>query len=143
MPSLKTAFRDYLVADVTIASFVSTRVYPFAAPPEATLPYILYSRISADHGHHYGGADGLTRQRLDVDSYGTDALTVESMADAIRERCDGFKGLMGTDNLDVRGLWLDDDDDRLTLPNTGSEVVTHRVRQDLFIWFVESVPTFP
>ena len=140
--SLKTAFRDYLLGDATITGFVSTRVFPFVADPLSPLPYIIYQRISAQHGHHFEGGDGLTRQRLQVDSYASNALTAESMADAIRERCDGFAGLMGTVNLDVRSLWIDDEDDRLTIPNKGSEVVTHRVRQDFFIWYVESVPTF-
>lgn len=147
MASAKTAFRDYLVGDATIQSYVGAdpgaRVYPFVAPPEATLPYIIYQRISAERGHNYSSANGMTTQRYQVDSYATEALTVESMADAVRERCDGFRGLMGTDNLDVRHMRLDDEDDRLNLPNTGSEVVTHRVRQDIFITYVESVPTFP
>jgi len=147
MASAKTAFRDYLVADTTIQGFVGAdpgaKVYPFVAPPNASLPYIIYQRISAQRGHNYSSANGITTQRYQVDVYAADALTVESMADAIRERCDGFRGLMGTPNLDVRHMRLDDEDDRLALPNTGSEVVTHRIRQDIFITYAESVPTFP
>lgn len=141
--SLKTAFRDHLLGDATITGYVGTRIFPFIAPPETALPYIIYSRIQADHDITFTGSSGMTDQLLEVDSYASDALTTESMADAVRERCHGFRGSMGTPTLDVRWMRLVDEDDRLTVANKGSEIVTHRVRQDISIWFIESIPSFP
>lgn len=141
-----TALREHLVTDVTITAFIgvepNARVFPDAAPTDTDKPYIVLERISATSGHNYAGANGLVTHRVQIDVWGNTKTEVINLGERIRQRNDGFFGDMGTENLPVQFLRLEDRDDRLSLPNRGSEEITYRIRFDYFMTHAESVPTF-
>lgn len=66
-----SAIRALLLADATVASLVSTRIYPNVLPQSVTLPAIVYSVISDVPELSFDGAieDTLASVRMQIDCY--------------------------------------------------------------------------
>jgi hypothetical protein len=142
--SPESAIRKLLIDDATVAALVSTRIYPEGGAPQTPpLPFIVTKRISRSHFHHMGAAGGLAIARVQVTSYAKSEGEVETLADAIREALDGYRGTVtNTDSLTIKMLHLDNDLDTMILPWGGLNRGYPAIVQDYKVGHAESVPTF-
>lgn len=124
----------------TVTDQVGNRIYAGNAAENPTEPYIVYRRISAVRFPHLGGSSGLVRALVQFDICDDNPETVEDVRDALRLWLDGFDKAMGTDNLDVRNVTLEDEADVLLPPEDAGELGTHNTSMDFFITYAESVP---
>lgn len=131
LADIRPALRTFLLADMDISDAVDgERIYPVVLPQGVTDPSIVYNRISAIGDHHMQGASGLTRTRMQVDAYATTHDAAASLADAIKEVLDGYRGLMGS--VTVQGVFFDTERE-----DYQDDVKLYRVSRDYFIWYEE------
>jgi hypothetical protein len=131
--SFEADLRAYIVDNASpVKALINTRMYPIVVPQSPTFPLITYSTISAIRGHHMTGPDRLPTQRMQIDAWATTFAVARSLADAIRERIDSFKGLMTS--TEVQGIFFDTE--RHLYEQDGSTVY-FRISQDFLCWFEE------
>lgn len=130
--SLKKALKEYLDTkfDVPITPDVSR---------QKTLPYIVYQFIGAEHQRHMLAGAGFTSRLVQFDIYAATALEADTLMETLRENLDNYKGNMGTDNLFIRGAFLESERDDLIDPVDASQTGKHRRTADFTIWHSESV----
>lgn len=88
MSVIEEAMVTRLLADATVAAAVGTRIYPVAAPQGATMPHIVYQRISGPRVHSHDGSD-LAHPRFQFACNAATYAAAKALANAVREELDG------------------------------------------------------
>jgi len=122
---------SFLSGEQNVTALVGSRIYPLKLPQAATYPAITYQRVSGDRIRSLDGPSGLADPRIQLDLWDKTYSGVKALADTVRGALDGFRGLMGTDN--IGGVLLLSDSD---FYEQGVEVF--RVIQDYSIWHKEN-----
>ncbi len=139
--TIETALFSELSTTAEVIAVVGTRIYPQVAPATVAYPFIVYSVISSLPEHHAGGASDLTNVSLQIDVWAETVGELLTIVEVIRNDLDGFKGDMGTENLDIRSCFLET---RRTFEEPdprGRKAPVFRSDMDFSIWHVSSVPT--
>lgn len=139
--TIETALFSYLSTKPEITALVSTRVYATIAPSSITFPLITFRILSEAPEHDTGGAVGLTRVLMQIDVWAYIVSERQNISEAIRNVLDGFVGLMGTEQLDVRNCFLENRTTFEEPDKHGKNLPVHRSSMDFSIWHVESLPT--
>ena len=63
-----------------------------------------------------------------------------AIAEAIRDRCDGYRGTMGS--VAIHCSHLSDQRDDYEAPAEGSDIGIHKITQEYLLWYVIAAPTF-
>ena len=99
--SLETDLRSFLLADVTIAALVGTRVGPEPLAQNSPKPAITYRRLDTERDLTMDGPEGLQRPTVQVTSWAATLIEARDLAGKIRLRLAGFKGTMGATIVQV------------------------------------------
>ena len=127
---------QYLKADPTIAAAVSGRVFPNIVPQGSAFPAISYNQVSGVRLYDVNdGPTGRAMPRITINSWAVRYLDVRNLADAVRRRINGFRGMMGSTS--IGRITLDNEFDNFE-QEAGQDGI-HRVVQDYIISFVEGV----
>ena len=132
---IRPALYSFLMDDLNISSIVGgARIYPVKLLQGVIDPSIVYNRISGQGDHHSEGPSGLTRPRIQIDCYATTHDQAVSLADKVKTRLDGYKGVMGLGQtaVNVQGVFFDSDRD-----DFDPDQKLYRVSRDYIIWFEE------
>ena len=130
MKDIRPALRAFLIADAPIAALVADRVYPNQIPQGVNATCVVYTRVSGRSGHYMGGRDGLAFTRFQIDAWAKDQDAAAALANRIKDRLDGFSGVMGEGDgaVTVQGAFFRDEredyDDAARL---------HRMSRDYFL----------
>lgn len=135
-----------LVADVSMAAAVGTKIYPNLAPESATRPYQVLTRIDGVQEHHVRAASGCSRVRIQLDSYADTYAAAKALARLARMALDGYQSASVSDtdggtltNVRIRLL---SDQDGFDEPIAGKGRGVHRVIQDYEVAHTDEVPVF-
>ena len=139
--SIATAMFSHLSSQAGITALVGTRVYATVPPSDPTYPFITFQVFSDAPEHHMGGAVGLTIVKMQIDAWAFLVQEQQDISEAIRNALDGFRGLMGTELLDVRHCFLESRNTFQEPDKQGKNLPVHRASVDFSIWHVESLPT--
>lgn len=123
----------YLSAQASITALVSTRVYSFLIPQNATLPLIVVQRISTPRilTMQSSGATGdLAYPRFQFDAWATTYASSKAITDAIRAALHGHTGSTG--GVTIRAALASDE-----VPEYDPETRLYRGRSDYIIWHEE------
>ena len=140
--SVESALYDHLTADAALTALVSNRIYPTVAPQNVTLPYVTFNVIAGEHERHALAGAGLAQVSVQIDVWDDDAAGRRSVTDALFDRLHGFRGQMGTEQLEVRSVHVDGPTDSYEEPIQGGEEGIFRGRTEIQVWHTEAVPTF-
>lgn len=101
MPAEKVLY-DALKADSAVDAFVAGRIYPNLLPAEATLPAIVYQRVSTTPEYYLTGSANLDHTRIQVSSWAKTYRTAKQLATAVRLALEGagFLVVMDLDDID-------------------------------------------
>ena len=141
--SPESHLRTQLLASAAVSALIGTRLEPEASSEATILPRIIYSRQSSDRSGYMGGGSGLLFLRIQFDIFAKLKTDLENVADAVRNRIDGFRGTIttGSDTLRFFLVRLEEELDQAVTPTDGSDqIVFHRVL-DFFVSCQETVPT--
>lgn len=78
------------------SGLVGSRVYPLKIPQEQVLPAIAYQRIDTPRVKSHSGPSGLAAPRFQLTIQCTTYESMSAVARGVRERLNGFTGMMGT-----------------------------------------------
>lgn len=93
--TLETELRTFTLAGAGVAALAGTRMHARRLPQTPTLPAITYQRIDTRRTHDMAGPDGLPRPRMQVTCWGATPADATTLAAAVRQRLDGYKGAWG------------------------------------------------
>jgi Protein of unknown function (DUF3168) len=128
---LRPSLRAFLLADAAIFAAVGgARIFPSILPQGEQRPSLVSTRISDVGDHHMQGPSGLARPRYQIDAYAQNADDADELARLVKDRLDGFSGLMGA--VRVQGAFFDSLRDSYE-----SEAQLHRVSADYLVHFEE------
>lgn len=137
MAAMEEAIRSRLLGGAAVASLVGTRMYPLVVPQAVDLPAIAYYRVSSFPIMAHDGAVGLTQARLQLTLVGRGYTEAKELADAVRARLNGFRGVSEGVTLDAVTLTDEADED---MPDSGSQPLGEGrvVFQDYFVMYRSS-----
>jgi len=75
--------RTYLLANAGVAALIGTRMYPDQLPQGATLPAVVYYRISGTYAESLGGVKAAGTCRVQLDAYAATRLAADAVGEAI------------------------------------------------------------
>ena len=144
MAVLEENLYTYLQTKSGLTALVSTRVYPDTAPQTATLPFLVYARVSTvrehKHGTTGGTETGLTQARIQIDCYAATYSALASLCDQVRLALSGYRGTIGS-GFCYRAM-LDMEIDLPASPDFGEQIGVRRRTLDFVVWFAETAATF-
>ena len=128
--------RTYLLANAGVAALIGTRMYPNALPQGATLPAVVYYRISGTHVESLQGIKAAGTCRVQLDCYGATRLAADGVSAAIvaalRSLSVGQQSIgAGTLVCDVEIQGPRDDQQQ---PADGSDEWTYISSLDALLW---------
>lgn len=134
MKDIRPALREFLLGDSNIAAIVVTRVFPIVLPQGTKLPSVVYTRVSGGGDYHMQGASGLARPRFQIAAWAPKADDAVVLANAVKDRLDGFCGVMGAGaaQVYVQGAFKTDEREMYD-----DAVQMFGVLRDYFIWSEE------
>lgn len=141
------ALRTRALASSGISAIVGTKIYVDEAPQVTggtdPYPYIVIRTISAQPGHVFAGYDGLTDFRVQLDCYARTSDTSRSLANAVRNCFDGFRGsiTVGSGTFDFSHIHLSQTTHLIEEGDDGDSDSIRRAMMDLTGMVEETVPT--
>jgi hypothetical protein len=134
LKDIRPALSAFLLGDAAIATAVGTRVYPQFLPQNTTVASIVYQKISDVGNHSLSGPTRLARPRFQIDAWAPTNNGANALALLIKERLDGYQGVMGSggDAVDVQGVFYEN---ARELYDESAKL--HRVSADYFIAYDE------
>lgn len=120
-------------------TLLGDRVYPNAAPLGVMVPYLVYARVSATRARSTRGPSGLVAARYQLDIYASTFPNARAVAEAVRKRLDGWRGVLAGPGWSCRveAVSLVSDQD-LYEPEIKPEPL-HRVSMDFFVHHREEI----
>ena len=98
-----------LKANVAIDAMISgKKIYPLSLPQNAPLPAVVYQKISSVPGYNIEGENGITTDRIQIDSWAESYETAKELAHLIRQSISGFTGESA---VNILGMFLDNEQD--------------------------------
>lgn len=131
--SAEIAVRARLMATTAVTTLVSTRIYTLKLPDTPTYPAIRVQLIDEPQRKHLRGPHGLTRARVQVDTYVREASadpygTLHAIADAVKTALvfapftQGTVSVQSAERIDRRTL------------READELNLLRMMQDFYVW---------
>ena len=133
--AIEKAIRKILQTDPSVGF-----VYPQIAPENASLPFIVYSRISSNHQFDYSGASGLNHIRLQLNIFAETYAAVKSKANDVRGKLQGYTDTVtiDTESVDIQVVKLLAEHDDIEKPKAGSDNPVFWIIQDYLIGYTET-----
>lgn len=106
--SIESALTTHLQADVTLGG-LSVQVYPHIAPQDAEYPFCVYSIQGSETSRALNKSAGeltLTETQIDLQVFSDSVSERSTIIERIRTVLHGFRGSLGTENLDIRETTL-------------------------------------
>lgn len=91
------------------------RIHPLVLPQNTDLPAVTFQRISGPRVRSLSGPGGKARPRIQLDAWANTYTEAQALATQLRQALDGYKGLMGTvqvDNVSLATDWDRNDPNR-------------------------------
>lgn len=111
---IEAALYAELTGNAGVKALVSTRVYPLRAPQDATLPYLIYQKISNARDYSHDGATLLVHPRFQFKAVSTTFDGSRALFHAVRAVLSGYSGTMGgVGGVSVNGGFLENEYDQV------------------------------
>lgn len=136
--SIRSDLRKYLSEQDTIIPVVASRIYPILRPQDDALPALTYTRMTGGHGHNLKQSSGWAIATFEIECLAETYAAADALAEIVRQKMQGFSGLMGTTK--VQSAILDDESDSIEAPEDDSDEVVFIITLYYRILHTESVP---
>jgi len=140
MIDIRSAIRDLVLSDTTIASMVGVRFYPSILPQGATYPSIVQNLISEDSHMHLMGSSHLIRANIQIDCWATTADESVRLANLVMEKLQGFSGVVSyvndspvVDDARIQGIFAE-----LGRDGYDSTHKTFTRQRNYIVWYVDT-----
>lgn len=109
--------RGHLLAETSIASLVTARVYTPRLPERLTLPAVQLTLVSDVDDHHLRGPNGQPTSRVQVDAWAQTRDQAWALGRKCRQRLNGYQGVWvdassPQNSLHVKAIFYDSGSER-------------------------------
>ena len=115
---IETGIHSHLTTNAAVSALVSTRVYPYALPQGATLPAVVYSKVSRTRVRSHSGPSGLDTSRFRFHCIASSYLGAHTLAEAVITALDDPSWVWGS--TPVRSCLVDNELDLGFVEETGN-----------------------
>ena len=129
---MEEALIAILLANAGVAALVGARVYPGVRPQGASLPAVIFNRISGQPGYTMDGPDGSSESRVQVDAYAGSYGATKALARAARLALSGLSGVHH--GVTFQGVFMEGARDGF---EGESPERIFRVSMDFTVWAIE------
>jgi len=135
--SFRADLTERLKTDTTISGLISDRVYGIVRAPNAEGDSITVRRVSSEPGHDLNSGSGVETGRFELWCLSTDILTVDQIAEAVRQRMQGESGTWGSSK--IFSVVFEDEADDYVPPGDGETVgsyivvLIYRIQRELSV----------
>ena len=105
MADITSSTRTFLLQDADILAALMQRIYVIKAPDTQTYPFAII-RVVTDQPAYTQDGEALRQTILQIDTYDDDLSGCITNAKLIREKLNGYKGLMG--DIEVGAVFVRD-----------------------------------
>lgn len=137
--TIREAVRGRLAESADVHDLVDGRVHFGALPQNAKLPALTLFVPAKNAGHNLDGSDGTAITRVQISAWANRQSEVVELAEAIRQRFDGFRGAMGA--VEVLSCLFQTEIDLPEPPRAGSDKWTYQIAIDYRIAHRVSIPS--
>jgi len=130
MATIEEAVYARTVGDAGVAALIGTRCYPLVVPQDATMPAIMYQRISGSPERSHSGFSGLSETRFQFTCEADTYASAKAVAQALRRCWESFAGAVGS--IAIGGAFVENETDGYS-----EETPAPVVRMDVSIWHNE------
>ena len=120
MKDIRPALVAFLYGDALINAAVEgnktrqqggSRIFPVKLPQGTKAASIVYTRVSGQGVYHMGGDSGLAMPRYQIDAWGLTPDAATALANLIKDRLSGYRGVMGSGGaaVTVQGVFMLDE----------------------------------
>lgn len=129
--AIEEALYTRLTGHSGTAALVGTRVYPNVLPQRATLPALVYRRVSGTREHAMGDDPGNVLSRMQVDCWASSYSGVKALYAQVLDALSRYRATVGSETIDdiLAGVPID-------MYEPDKEL--HRVMTDFQIWHRET-----
>jgi len=131
--------RTTLLADATIASTVSNRVYPLVMPMNTAFPAIMYTVLNTRSDSHLKGTTGIAETMLQLDGYSQNYSSLLSLMELVRLEIQSIRGTY--DSVFINSIDIDSSYDTFDRPEDGSDLGLYRVVHTYIVNYQETIVT--
>lgn len=131
MASIEEALTALVTGNTPVATLISTRFHPLVISQKDGLPAACYQVITTSREFDQGGPDGFASPRFQITITGESYTQAKSVATAIRQAINGYRGTIGT--VVIFGIFLENEYDGSNNLDTGLSTV----RQDYRVNWME------
>lgn len=131
---IRSSLRQYLVD----SDIVGTRAFPVVLPQSADLPAITYARTTGAYDHNLKGSSGVAIPTFELDCWAPTYEQADQIAEAVRQKMQGFSGTMGS--VTVTSVILDDESDHFEPAQDASDRAVFRITLRYRVQHRVSVP---
>lgn len=135
MKDIRPGLFAFLAADASIAAVVTeggiSRIFPVVLPQGVAKASIVYTKISGEGDYTMRGPTGYARPRFQIDAWAPTIDAASTLANAIKDRLDGYSGVMGSgaNEVVVQGVFIagehEDYDDIVRMYSVGRDYFIH------------------
>ena len=122
-----------LINAPAVTAIVGTRVFPVRVSQSAAYPYIRYMRAAGARWRSTQGPSGKAQPLIQVDCYAATYAEVKTLANAVRQTLDGYRGTVA--GVRVGSISLETDED---MEEDGPEPIPYRVSMDFLVTHEEA-----
>jgi len=131
---IEDALVALLRADATVSGLVGSRIYPIVAPAEATLPALVYQRISGPRVMTHDGPSGLAHPRFQFRAVARHYSEAKGLVNALRSALDGYHGT--TSGVTIDEIAIDNEIDAF-YPSDDEAADSYEILVDFIVWHHE------
>jgi hypothetical protein len=146
MPDIKDGFFQYLQSLASVTAALGSSIFPDTAPQGTAFPYMTYYIQDEEKTRTLLAASALSQDTFTLSIYAESSESRSEVKEVLRNALYGRKNVdfqATGGNLRVRSIsWLGSTDTK-EAPTDNSEQVAFVSTIDLFITWVEPVPTLP
>lgn len=130
MADLLLGLTEYLLADAGLSALIGDRLYPLVIDEDNDGDCLTYQVVSDPSEITHSGQNTFSHPRIQFDCYGSTYAAALAVANALKAATAGYKGSMGSVNVQASFIddHRDDYDDVLEL---------YRMIVDAIIWYEE------
>ena len=136
MSVIGKVIRTTLLNDATIASTISSRVYPSAIPMDTKFPCIMYNVSRHMSDTHLSGTTGIAEAMGHLDGYGQNYSSLMSLMELVRIELQSIRGTY--DGVYINSFNLDSSYDLFDRPEDGSDLGLYRLSQEWDVHYQET-----
>lgn len=136
--TIEEAVRGLLLGQPDILALCDERIYPQEAPQEARMPYVIYQQADQRMVMSLRRRINLNSYLMRLDCFAASYAEVKELHQVLLDTLVDFRGDLGGDAIQIRGVFHDGSESALEAPVHADEQGVHSMGLSVTLWYRRS-----